>query len=131
MRGQVQDQVKKARSDRLLALNDQDARAFRSHFLGTTMTVLIEGRKHGHWEGLTDNYLRVELAEMPGDLDNDWSNTLVTAQLENLVEDGILGTLINHSANGAVAVITRRRMHSLPTVDSLSFGAGSVTPAKE
>jgi threonylcarbamoyladenosine tRNA methylthiotransferase MtaB len=120
MRGQVQDQVKKARSDRLLALNDQDARAFRSHFLGTTMTVLIEGRKHGHWEGLTDNYLRVELAEMPGNPEHDWSNTLVTAYLENLVDDGILGTLVNHPAHIATGftsvVVTGQESFSSSTI---------------
>ncbi|HEU5378259.1 MAG TPA: tRNA (N(6)-L-threonylcarbamoyladenosine(37)-C(2))-methylthiotransferase MtaB [Ktedonobacteraceae bacterium] len=94
MKGQIKDQLKKARSERLLTLNEADTRRFRQQFLGQTADVLIEGRKHGRWEGLTDNYLRVELAEMPGHPEHDWQNTLVTVQLHTLVEDGILGTLV-------------------------------------
>lgn len=94
MKGQVRDEVKKARSERLLALNELDARSFRQQFLGETVEVLIEGRKHGRWEGLTDNYLRVELEQMPGPPDHNWQNTIVRARLERLVEDGILGMLI-------------------------------------
>lgn len=94
MKGQVKDEVKKARSERLLALNELEARNFRQQFLGETVEVLLEGRKHGRWEGLTDNYLRVELAQMPGPPDHNWQNTLVKARLECLVADGILGTLV-------------------------------------
>jgi threonylcarbamoyladenosine tRNA methylthiotransferase MtaB len=90
MRGQIKDEVKKARSERLLALNEQDMQRFRQQFLGETVEVLIEGRKHGRWEGLTDNYLRVELEGLP-DADHDWQNTLVKARLVRLVDDGVLG----------------------------------------
>ena len=104
MKGQVKDEIKKARSERLLALNDVHARAFRQQFLGGEMDVLIEGRKHGRWEGLTDNYLRVELDETTaaalvareetGADTEGWQNRLVRVRLESLVEDGILGTLL-------------------------------------
>jgi threonylcarbamoyladenosine tRNA methylthiotransferase MtaB len=103
MKGQVKDEIKKARSERLLALNDIHARAFRQQFLGVEMDVLIEGRKHGRWEGLTDNYLRVELDETTAALvaqeetgagAEGWQNRLVRVRLESLVEDGILGTLL-------------------------------------
>ncbi len=99
MKGQVRDEVKKARSERLLALNELDARNFRQQFLGETVEVLIEGRKHGRWEGLTDNYLRVELEQMPDPPDHNWQNTIIRARLERLVEDGILGTLIAYPAS--------------------------------
>lgn len=95
MKGQVRDQVKKARSERLLALNEMDARLFRQQFLGQTVDVLLEGYKHGRWEGLTDNYLRVEVAEMPGPPEYNWQNTLVQVHLNTLVEDGILGEISN------------------------------------
>src|SRR5579884_3989703 len=65
MRGQIQEEVKKVRSERLLRLNDEDARRFRQQFLGQKVEVLIEARKHEHWEGLTDNYLRVEVDDLP------------------------------------------------------------------
>jgi threonylcarbamoyladenosine tRNA methylthiotransferase MtaB len=97
MKGQIKDEIKKARSERLLTLNEADARRFRQQFLGTTVEVLIEGHKHGRWEGLTDNYLRVELAEMPEQSTDDWQNRLVTARLERLVDDGILATLVEIS----------------------------------
>ena len=101
MKGQVRDEIKKARSERLLALNETAARNFRRQFLSETVEVLIEERKHGRWEGLTDNYLRVELAEMPGPQERDWQNTLVKVRLESLIEAGILGTFVACSENAA------------------------------
>ncbi len=91
MKGQIKDEVKKARSERLLALNEQDMRRFREKFVGETLEVLIEGVKHGRWEGLTDNYVRVELEGLPGAAGHDWQNTLVKARLARLVDDGVLG----------------------------------------
>ncbi len=91
MKGQIKEEVKKARSERLLQLNEQDGRRFRQQFLGETVQVLIESYKHGRWEGLTDNYLRVELDGLPDYPQGDWQNTLVKAHLEQLVDEGILG----------------------------------------
>lgn len=100
MKGQIKDEVKKARSERLLSLNEIDARDFRQQFVGETVEVLIEGCKHGRWEGLTDNYLRVELAEMSDQQERNWQNTIVQVRLESLIEDGILGTLVASPVNG-------------------------------
>src|SRR5712692_8569233 len=61
MKGQIKDEVKKARSERLLTQNDQDVRRFRQQFLGEKVEVLLESYKHGRWEGLTDNYLPVQV----------------------------------------------------------------------
>ena len=94
MRGQIRDEVKKARSERLLALNEVDGRRFREQFLGQTTQVLIESYKHGYWEGLTDNYLRVEVDGLPSTQSRNWQHTLVNARLVCLIEDGIRGTLI-------------------------------------
>lgn len=96
MKGQVKEEMKKARSEQLLKLNEIDARHFRQQFLGTTAEVLIEERKHDRWEGLTDNYLRVELTGLP---DHSWQNTLVTVRLLELTEDSILGELEWQLAN--------------------------------
>jgi threonylcarbamoyladenosine tRNA methylthiotransferase MtaB len=90
MRGQIKDTVKKARSQRLLDLNEEHSRSFRQQFLGETVEVLIEQNKHGIWEGLTDNYLRVAVHEFP-DSTRDWQNTLVKARLTHLLDDGISG----------------------------------------
>ncbi len=94
MRGQIPDEVKKARSERLLALNEGDSRRFREQFLGQTAQVLIESYKHGYWEGLTDNYLRIELDGLPDTQSRNWQHTLVNARLVHLIEDGIRGTVI-------------------------------------
>jgi threonylcarbamoyladenosine tRNA methylthiotransferase MtaB len=94
MQGQVKDEIKKARSERLLTLNDQHARRFRQQFLGETVQVLLESYKHGRWEGLTDNYLRVELDGLPDSANQDWQNTLVKAHLVQLVDEGVLGVAV-------------------------------------
>jgi threonylcarbamoyladenosine tRNA methylthiotransferase MtaB len=96
MRGQIKEEVKKARSDRLLRLNDEDARRFRQQFLGVTVQVLIEASKHARWEGLTDNYLRVEVDGLPEPETRDWQNRLVNVQLTHLVDDGICGKYVSH-----------------------------------
>ncbi len=91
MRGQIKDEVKKARSQRLLALNDEHSRLFREQFLGETVQVLIEQYKHGCWEGLTDNYVRVEVHDLP-EQTHDWQHTLVKVRLTHLVDDGVYGS---------------------------------------
>ncbi len=101
MRGQVKDEVKKVRSERLLALNESDARRFRQQFLGQTVGVLVEDSKRGRWEGLTDNYLRVELSELPKQAGQSWQNTLVQARLTALVDDGLLGTVLTSAVSQA------------------------------
>jgi threonylcarbamoyladenosine tRNA methylthiotransferase MtaB len=93
MRGQIKDEVKKARSERLLDLNEEHSRLFRQQFLGETVEVLIEQYKHGHWEGLTDNYVRVEFEDLT-DPAQDWQHRLVKAQLNYLVDDGVRGTSV-------------------------------------
>lgn len=93
MRGQIKDEVKKARSQRLLDLNDEHSRSFRQQFLGETIPVLIEQYKHDCWEGLTDNYLRVELHGLPEHRQN-WQHTVVNARLTHLVDDGVYGVYV-------------------------------------
>src|SRR5258707_146697 len=66
----------------------------RRSLLGETVQVLIESYKHGRWEGLTDNYVRVELDGLPDHPQHDWQNTLVKARLTQLVDEGVLGVVI-------------------------------------
>ncbi|GCE12228.1 tRNA (N(6)-L-threonylcarbamoyladenosine(37)-C(2))-methylthiotransferase MtaB [Tengunoibacter tsumagoiensis] len=89
MKGQIKDEIKKARSQRLLELHDEHSRLFRQQFLGQTAAVLIEQRKHGVWEGLTDNYVRVEVQGLPEE--QAWDHTVVQARLDTLVDDGVQG----------------------------------------
>jgi threonylcarbamoyladenosine tRNA methylthiotransferase MtaB len=94
MQGQIKDEIKKVRSERLLKLNDQDVRRFREQFLGETVQVLIESYKHGRWEGLTDNYLRVEVNGLTDHANRDLQNTFVKTRLIELVDDGVLGVVV-------------------------------------
>ena len=55
----VGDEVKKQRSQRMLALAEESAQNFRQRFLGKTLMVLFEQRSNGIWSGLTDNYIKV------------------------------------------------------------------------
>ncbi len=91
MKGQIQDPIKKARSERLLALNEQHGQQFRRQFLGEIVEVLVEHPRHNTWEGLTDNYLRVELQNPPTHIHQ---HALVKARLTHLVDDGICGVYI-------------------------------------
>jgi threonylcarbamoyladenosine tRNA methylthiotransferase MtaB len=90
MKGQIKEEVKKARSERLLTLNEEHSRLFRERFLGETVQVLIEQARHGYWEGLTDNYLRVEVHDLPEETHN-WQHALINARLMHLIEDGVYG----------------------------------------
>lgn len=90
MKGQIQEEIKKARSQRLLALNEEQSRRFRQQFLGTTVEVLLEHSRHHYQEGLTDNYVRVELHDLP-EQETDWQHRLVKAELSHLVADGVYG----------------------------------------
>ncbi len=56
---QVDVITKKGRVERMLALAQQLAQAYRTRFLGRRLPVLWEEEKDGWWSGLTDNYLRV------------------------------------------------------------------------
>lgn len=94
MQGQIKDEIKKVRSERLLTLNDQDVRRFRQQFLGEKVEVLLESYKYGRWEGLTDNYLRVEVDGLTDHANQNWQNTLVKARLKELVDDGVLGVVV-------------------------------------
>src|SRR5260370_3351938 len=94
MQGQIKDEIKKVRSERLLTLNDQDGRRFRQQFLCEKVEVLLESYKHGRWEGLTDNYLRVEVDGLIDHANQNWQNTLVKARLKELVDDGVLGGVV-------------------------------------
>lgn len=93
MKGQVREEVKKARSERLLALNEEHSRVFRNAFLGQTVEVLVEHPRQQQWEGLTDNYLRVELHNLP-ERATSWQHELVRAHLTHLVDDGLYGVYV-------------------------------------
>ncbi len=93
MKGHVKENVKKARSERLLALNEEHSRLFRGQFLGDMVEVLVEHPRRDQYEGLTDNYLRIELHDLPAQTQS-WQHSLVKARLTHLVDDGVYGVYV-------------------------------------
>jgi len=85
----VTAEVKKARSQRMLALADECARDFHRRFLGQTMPVLWEKQSRGVWSGLTDNYIRV--ATSSGEA---LANRLLPARLVEIGQGGVWGEAI-------------------------------------
>jgi len=84
---QVEDRVKKQRSQRMLALAKESAQNFSQQFLGKTMPVLWEKQTDGIWSGLTDNYIRVYTRS-----NEDLSNKLLPVKLVELFnQDGVWG----------------------------------------
>ncbi len=89
--GAVPARVKAARSQRMLALSSEAARAFREAFLGSAVGVLFEETVKGRpglWRGFTDNYLEVYVeSERP------LANQLLPVKLQALSGDIIWGSL--------------------------------------
>jgi threonylcarbamoyladenosine tRNA methylthiotransferase MtaB len=66
--GQIPDQEKKVRAERLRRIGAEKRRAFAERFIGTPLSVLIEGRKDaatGFPLGFSDNYIRVAVRGAP------------------------------------------------------------------
>jgi threonylcarbamoyladenosine tRNA methylthiotransferase MtaB len=89
MPGQVADEVKKARSARLLALSDESGQRFFERFVGRPMPVLweqITGASEAgfHNSGLTDNYIRVEM-----DARAALTNTITIVRCVGVVNGGL------------------------------------------
>jgi threonylcarbamoyladenosine tRNA methylthiotransferase MtaB len=90
MPDQVGDEVKKQRSQRMLALAKESAQNFRRQFLGKTMLVLWEKQTDGVWSGLTDNYIRVYTKSS-----KDLTNQLLPVTLVEFRGDGVWGKVVD------------------------------------
>jgi len=88
MPNQVEDRVKKERSQRMLALASESAQNFSQQFLGKTMPVLWEKRSGDSiWSGHTDNYIKVYTKS-----NRDLTNQLLPVKLVELFnQDGVWG----------------------------------------
>jgi threonylcarbamoyladenosine tRNA methylthiotransferase MtaB len=81
MAGQVGEKVKKERAEELRWLGTRKKGAFARSFVGTEITVLIEGRegkKREKMQGLTDNYLTVVIDRADPGLVNRLVTVLIT-----------------------------------------------------
>jgi len=87
---QVEDKVKKQRSQKMLALAEESARKFRWQFLDRTMPVLWEKQASSIWSGLTGNYIKVYTKS-----EKDLVNRLLKIKLVEIWEDGVWGEIVN------------------------------------
>jgi threonylcarbamoyladenosine tRNA methylthiotransferase MtaB len=80
--------VKRARSERMLALAAASAMSFRQRFLSRKVSVLWEKRADdGVWSGLTDNYIKVYTRS-----DEDLTNQLLPVTVTEMWGDGVWGS---------------------------------------
>lgn len=91
MRPPTTEAAKHDRAAGLLALSARLWRNFRATAVGQRVRVLWEGRRDWGWEGLTDNYLRVELRGDAIPPDADLHHRLTWADVTGLSADGVLG----------------------------------------
>jgi len=83
---QVEDKIKKQRSQMMLALAEENAHDFYRQYLGRTMPVLWEKQTGGVWSGLTGNYIKVYTRT-----DKDLTNQLLPIRLVEIGGDGVWG----------------------------------------
>jgi threonylcarbamoyladenosine tRNA methylthiotransferase MtaB len=83
---QVNDRVKKERSQKMLALAKESTQNFSQQFLGRTMPVLFEQQSNGVWSGHTANYIKVYTKTTA-----DLTNQLLPVKLEEIRGDGVWG----------------------------------------
>ncbi len=85
----VADEVKKQRTERMLALAQESARNFSQQFLGKVMPVLWEKQTDRVWSGLTDNYIKVYTKSS-----QDLTNQLLPVKLVEVDGDGVWGLML-------------------------------------
>ena len=88
MPNQISPQVKKKRSDLMLALAEEAAAAFYSSFIGKKLEVLWEQENNGIWNGYSGNYIKV-FAESARDL----TNVITEVSVTSLYGGGVWGEI--------------------------------------
>jgi threonylcarbamoyladenosine tRNA methylthiotransferase MtaB len=83
---QVEAEVKKERSQRMLALAQESARSFAGQFLCQVIPVLWEKQSQGVWSGHTPNYIKVYTKSS-----HDLTNALLPVKLVDIYKDGVWG----------------------------------------
>jgi threonylcarbamoyladenosine tRNA methylthiotransferase MtaB len=90
MKNQVKEDVKKCRSQELLALSDHFNLRWRKEFLGQKRKVLFEQLKNNFWQGLSDNYLKVFVKST-----QNIANKIFFIKFLKVYKDGIYGKIIS------------------------------------
>ena len=83
---QVLPEIKKERVHRVQELEKKLSEAYRRRFLGKSVRVLPEEEKHGCFEGLSDEYIRVYLKG-----EGIERGKIYSVKINSLTEDGLSG----------------------------------------
>ena len=91
MPDQVPETVKKARSGELLALVEEQSKAFRDYYIGKEQTVLFEedmqiGAKR-YMVGFTPEYVRLAMELAPDEAASDYTNRLCTGTVAGVLTE--------------------------------------------
>ena len=90
MDNQIDPQVKHMRSEQLISLSKVNFDKFAEKFIGREMDVLFEETtKSGNYEGLTTNYMRVEVPS-----ERDISGQIRKVKIVGIKEDYVEGRLV-------------------------------------
>lgn len=87
MDNQIPETVKKERVHAMQQLADRKAASFHASFIGATLEVLVEQVNEGVGEGLTDNYIRVYVADAVE------CDEIYKVRIEKLHKDGLWGKI--------------------------------------
>ncbi len=91
MPNHVGAQVKRERSQKMLALAKESAQNFNRRFLCKVMPVLWEKQSaNGVWSGLTDNYIKVYTKSS-----KNLTNKLLLVKLVEVKDDGVWGEVVD------------------------------------
>jgi len=96
MKDQIAANVKKERSEKLIALGNEKKYLYQTAFIGNKCDIIIEEFKQGAWLGHTTNYLLVRIPEHAfGSLKRgQWSGQCVTTEIIEVTSQGLIGKMI-------------------------------------
>lgn len=102
MKEQVSPQVKKERSQRLIAVGEEAAQEFHRSLEGTVRTVLLEeyDPQSGYCRGYADNYVRVYCPPLPEQSEEDCLNQFFSVRLLSPWKEGMLGCIQKNPIGG-------------------------------
>lgn len=93
MSDQIKGDIKTIRSQKLMALVEDQKKAYLNKFLNRTMSVLVEqvfDEERSIYEGLTENYMRVTIPLL-----SNMEGEIINVQLNSLKGEIIEGKLVN------------------------------------
>jgi len=96
MKPQIAPEIKKMRSESLIALGHEKKHAYQKQFLHQQCEIIIEEFKQGAWLGHTSNYLLVKIPiPSNGDLmQRPQSGQCITVEIVEASPEGLLGKFI-------------------------------------